>query len=175
MWVFGHCVYLFIDGFSDRGKGADVAIVLGTRLNNDGSLSSRLQARLDQSIKLYRQQRVRKIIASGIGRGENLNQAQVMKEYLLSQGIPEADIYTDNKGYDTERNVKYSLAIMQANGLHSAISVSQYFHQTRAKMLFRKAGFHNISSSSPVYFEWQDLIAVPREFVAFYVEWLWTW
>jgi hypothetical protein len=175
LWIFCHTLYLFIDGLNDEGKKADVAIVLGTKINNDGTLSARLQARLDQSIVLYRQQRVKKIIVSGIGHGPNLQQAKRMHEYLLSQGIPATDIYADDKGYDTERNVKYSLAIMKENNLHSAISVSQYFHQTRAKMLFRKAGFDNISSSSPTYFEWQDIIAVPREFVAFYVEWLWTW
>ena len=120
LWIFCHTLYLFIDGLNDEGKTADVAIVLGTKMNNDGTLSTRLQARLDQSIVLYRQQRVKKIIVSGIGHGPNLQQAKRMHEYLLSQDIPATDIYADDKGYDTERNVKYSLAIMKENNLHSA-------------------------------------------------------
>ena len=66
LWIFCHTLYLFIDGLNDEGKKADVAIVLGTKINNDGTLSARLQARLDQSIVLYRQQRVKKIIVSKI-------------------------------------------------------------------------------------------------------------
>ena len=61
---------------------------------------------------------------------------------------------------------------MQAKGWKSAISVSQFFHQTRIKMLFRKAGLTNIESSSPDFFAFGDGYSTVREFVGFYVEWL---
>jgi len=59
---------------------------------------------------------------------------------------------------------------MDSLNFESAITVSQYFHQTRTKFLFRKEGCKNIESSSPVYFEMRDFYSVFREFVAFYKE-----
>jgi len=93
-----------------------------------------------------------------------------MQEYLVANKIPAANIIVDNKGNDTEKTVLNSIKIMHRLHYRSAISVSQYFHQTRIKMLFRKNGFHNIESASPRYFELRDFYSIFREFIAFYVE-----
>jgi hypothetical protein len=37
-------------------------------------------------------------------------------------------------------------------------------------MLFRKAGFVNVSGCSPAYFEFRDFYSLAREFVAYYSE-----
>ncbi|MEX5689765.1 YdcF family protein, partial [Pseudomonas silesiensis] len=50
----------------------------------------------------------------------------------------------------------------------TAIIVSQFYHITRTKMFFRKSGFKNISSVSPMYFEIRDLYSLFREFFAYY-------
>ena len=63
-----------------------------------------------------------------------------------------------------------SIKILDTLHYKTAISVSQYFHQTRTKMLFRKQGFQNIESASPNYFEWRDFYAIFREFFAYYKE-----
>lgn len=170
LWVLAHITYASIDGFTDNQTRADVAVVFGNKVNEDGSLSSRLQARLDQAIILYRTQRTPAIIVSGGLGKEGFWEGDKMREYLLSQGIPDTVILVDNYGDDTELTVKNSLAIMQEKGWHSAISVSQFFHQTRIKMLYRKAGFSNIESSSPNFLAFGDGYSSLREFVGFYVE-----
>mgnify|MGYP001251410713 CR=1 FL=1 len=63
-----------------------------------------------------------------------------------------------------------SIKILDTLHYKTAISVSQYFHQTRTKMFFRKQGFHNIESASPNYFECRDFYAIFREFFAYYKE-----
>ena len=93
-----------------------------------------------------------------------------MKEYLIQNKIPANKIVVDNFGNDTELTVKNSIMIMDSLKLKSAITVSQYFHQTRTKALFRKKGFNSIESSSPVYFEIRDGYSLFREFLAFYKE-----
>lgn len=172
LWGTSHLIYIVLDGLYDNGRNADAAVVLGSKVNPDGTLSARLHARLQQGLLLYKQKRVKKIIVSGGFGREGFYEADKMREFLLAQGVPDEDIFVDNQGSDTEKTAENSLAIMQANNLHSLISVSQYFHQTRVKMLFRKAGFDDISSSSPYFFENWDFYSVPREVVAFYVEWL---
>ena len=168
VWFLIHSIYITIDGLNDKHKNADVAIVLGNKVNEDGTLSERLKARLDKSIELYNQKRVKSIIVSdGLGK-EGFWEGKKMQEYLIENKIPTEKISVDNYGNDTEKTVENSIRIMDSLHYKSAISVSQYFHQTRTKKLFRNKGFENIESASPDYFELRDFYSIFREFVAYY-------
>lgn len=169
-WFLIHSIYITIDGFHDNHTKAEVAIVLGNKVNEDGTLSERLKARVDKSIELYNQHRVKKIIVSGGLGKEGFWEGTKMKEYLVANKIPAGNIIVDDYGNDTERTALNSIKIMHRLHYKSAISVSQYFHQTRIKMLFRKNGFNSIESASPRFFELRDPYSIFREFVAFYVE-----
>lgn len=168
LWFSLHSFYIIYDGLHDKNQNADVAIVLGNKVNEDGTLSKRLEARLNQSIKLFNNKRILKIIVSGGFGKEGFYEGAEMQKYLIKNIIPEDKIIVDNKGITTEATVINSIKIMDSLKYTSAISVSQYFHQTRTKSLFKKNGFQNIESSSPVYFEWRDFYAIFREFFAFY-------
>ncbi|MNK29629.1 vancomycin high temperature exclusion protein [compost metagenome] len=170
VWFLAHSIYITIDGLTDKQTNADVAIVLGNKVNEDGTLSERLKARLDKSIELFNQKRVKAIIVSGGLGKEGFWEGKKMQEYLILNKIPKEKILIDNYGNDTEKTVENSIRIMDSLHYNSAISVSQYFHQTRAKKLFRKKGFENIESASPDYFELRDFYSIFREFVAYYKE-----
>lgn len=170
IWFLIHSIYITIDGLNDKNKNADVAIVLGNKVNEDGTLSERLKARVDKSIELYNQKRVKSIIVSGGLGKEGFWEGNKMQEYLINNKIPTEKILVDNFGNDTEKTVENSIRMMDSLNFKSAISVSQYFHQTRTKKLFRKKGFENIESSSPDYFEFRDFYSIFREFVAYYKE-----
>ena len=169
-WFVAHSVFITIDGLHDLHQKADVAIVLGNKVNEDGTLSPRLKARLDKSLELFNQKRIQAVIVSGGLGKEGFWEAEKMKEYLLKNRIPTEEIIVDNLGNDTEKTVKNSIRIMNRLDFKSAISVSQYFHQTRTKKLFKKNGFENIESASPEYFEFRDFYSIFREFFAYYKE-----
>ena len=170
IWFLAHSIFIIFDGLNDRNSKADVAIVLGNKVNEDGTLSDRLKARLDKSIELYKNGRVKKIIVSGGLGKEGFWEANEMEKYLIENQISSQNIIVDNFGNDTEKTVENSIKILDSLHYKTAISVSQYFHQTRTKMLFRKQGFQNIESASPNYFEWRDFYAIFREFFAYYKE-----
>lgn len=170
VWFLIHSIYITIDGLNDKNKSADVAIVLGNKVNEDGTLSERLKARLDKSIELFNQNRVKSIIVSGGLGKEGFWEGKKMQGYLIENKIPTEKILIDNYGNDTEKTVENSIRIMDSLQFRSAISVSQYFHQTRTKKLFRNKGFENIESASPHYFELRDFYSIFREFVAYYKE-----
>lgn len=170
VWFVAHSIYITIDGLNDRKTNADVAIVLGNKVNEDGNLSERLKARLDKSIELFNQKRVKSIIVSGGLGKEGFWEGKKMQEYLVENKIPTEKILVDNFGNDTEKTVENSIRMMDSLNFKSAISVSQYFHQARTKKLFRKKGFENIESASPDYFELRDFYSIFREFVAYYKE-----
>ncbi|MBQ0151649.1 MAG: YdcF family protein, partial [Chryseobacterium sp.] len=167
-WVLMHSFIICVDGLRDQNKNADVAIVLGNKVNEDGTLSERLKQRLDQAVKVYSDKRVKQIIVSGGLGKEGFWEADAMKTYLVENKIPSQNIIVDNYGNDTEKTVENSIKIMDSLHLKSAITISQYFHQSRTKMLFRKNGFKNIESSSPNYFELRDFYSIFREFIAYY-------
>lgn len=147
-----------------------MAVVLGNKVNKDGSLSERLSKRLDCAYNLFTNKRVKKIIVSGGLGKEGFYEGTKMKEYLVQKNIPDSCIIVDNDGNNTLATVKNSLALRDSLKFETLIVVSQYFHITRTKKLFRKNNFQNVSGVAPEYFELRDLYSVPREFFAFYLE-----
>lgn len=170
LWFTFHSIYLISDGISDEGKRADLAVILGNKVNEDGTVSTRLQKRLESSVQLYKDQRVKKILVSGGLGKEGFYEGSKMKEFLVSEGIPDSVIIVDNKGDNTRKTVENVLQLKPELQFRSLIVVSQYFHVTRTKKLFRDKGFQEVSSVSPDYFEWRDLYALLREFPAYYTQ-----
>jgi uncharacterized SAM-binding protein YcdF (DUF218 family) len=93
-----------------------------------------------------------------------------MKDYLIQNNIPDSVIMVDNKGDNTRLTVENVLEIQRKHPFKSLIVVSQYFHVTRTKKLFKDKGFEEVSSVSPEYFEWRDLYSILREFPAYYTQ-----
>jgi len=60
-----HVCVLFIVGFSDNYTKADIALVFGNEVYEDGSISPRLKDRLDKSIELYNKGIIKLIVVSG--------------------------------------------------------------------------------------------------------------
>jgi vancomycin permeability regulator SanA len=170
LWLLGHLVYITIDGLTDRKKKADLAVILGNKVNEDGTLSERLEKRLACGLNLYHNERVKKLLVSGGLGKEGFYEGDKMKEYLIKNGVPDSVIIVDNFGNNTVATVNNTLRLKNRLNLQSIIVVSQYFHLTRIKMLFRKRHFDNVSSVSPEYFEFRDIYSLLREFVAYYTE-----
>jgi len=169
-WLVIHLTFSIIDGLSDKKETADVAVILGNKVNTDGTLSERLTKRLECGLDLYQTHRVKTIILSGGFGKEGFYEGDKMKDFLIKNGVPDSAIIVDNKGDNTLKTVQNALALKEKFHFNSIIVVSQYYHLTRTKMLFRKNGFDNVSSVSPKYFEWRDVYSLIREFVAYYKE-----
>ncbi len=167
-WFIIHSLYSVIDGFHDKKEQADVAVIFGNKVNEDGSLSIRLQKRLDCGLEVYNAGRVKKIFVSGGLGKEGYYEGDKMKKYLIEKGIPDTVIIVDNQGNNTLATVRNSLKLKEELRFNEIITVSQYFHLTRIKMLYKKHGFKNISGVCPSYVEIRDLYSIIREFFAFY-------
>ncbi|PQA95203.1 hypothetical protein B0A69_07105 [Chryseobacterium shigense] len=168
LWLFGHLIYIVIDGLTDKNMHADIAVVLGNTVHEDGTLSERLEKRMECGLNLYRYGRVKKILVSGGLGKEGFYEGDKMKEYLIKNKVPDSIIIVDNFGNNTLATVNNTLKLKDSLNFKSLIVVSQYFHLTRTKMLFRKQHFKNVSSTSPQYFEFRDIYSLLREFVAYY-------
>src|ERR1700730_1292971 len=108
---FLHMIYITIDGLRGYDGSADMAVVLGNRVNADGSLSPVLRGRVDRALALYQQGRVVRIMVSG-GMGEqgedpgHYPEGRAMKQYLMGRGVPPDRIVEDNHGENTYLTAK---------------------------------------------------------------------
>jgi vancomycin permeability regulator SanA len=168
LWFMIHTTIIVIDGLNDEVKKADIAVVLGNKVELNGEPSDRLKARLDKAVELYQDGYFPYIIVSGgIGK-EGFDEAKVMKNYLIQQGVPADTIKEDNQGYNTYMTAENTSNIMNQLDAESVLLITQYFHISRTKLTFKKLGFKDVYSAHAEIFEFRDIYSTIREFPAYY-------
>jgi vancomycin permeability regulator SanA len=158
---------LAIDGLNDNVHKADVAVVLGNAVQPNGQPSPRLKARLDKTVQLYRQRLFSNIIVSGGVGIEGFDEAVVMKQYLIMQGIPDNHIFVDSDGRTTYLTAKHSAHLMKKKRWTSALVISQYFHIPRIRLALKQFGVLSIYSAHADFFEVRDIYSTAREVVGY--------
>jgi vancomycin permeability regulator SanA len=99
------------------------AIVLGARINRDGTPSQALLDRIDCAYDLYAAGRVQTIFVSGAH-----PQDDVMRKTLVDRGVPEVRIVSDGAGHRTRATMENARAL----GIRDAVVCTQRFHQARS-------------------------------------------
>jgi len=165
-------VTLIWSGLADQIQPADVALVLGNQVYSDGTLSPRLQGRLDQAVTLYQAGWFPRIIVSGGTGKEGVPEGTAMKKYLIQCGIPEDAIVVDNEGVNTYASAKFTANFLQTHQLKSALVITQFFHIPRSKLALSKFGVSPVYHAHADYFEARDFFSTLREFPAYLKYWL---
>ncbi|HZG16328.1 MAG TPA: YdcF family protein [Candidatus Bathyarchaeia archaeon] len=115
-----------------KPKKADVAIVLGAAVW-DKQPSPGLRERLDLALDLYRNEYVPFLLVSGgLGEGKQVEEATVMKNYLMENGVPEDSIIVEDKATSTYENLANSKQLMADYSFETALIVSHSYHLARA-------------------------------------------
>ena len=155
------------DGLTDELGQADVGILFGNQVLPSGEPSARLHSRLEKAIELYNDNYFEKIIVSGGLGKEGHDEALVMKEHLISEGIPENNILVDSDGLNTYMTIANSLTIIEENDFNSVMVISNYFHLPRIKMACNRFGLESVYSAHAHYFGLRDVYSITREVVAY--------
>lgn len=151
----------------DEIQKADVAVVLGNAVNRDGLPSHRLAARLDTAVKLYHDGMFDHVIVSGgIGR-YGFDEAAVMKNYLVKQGVPPEKIIADSLGVTTAATARNTAVIAREHRWSSVLVISQYFHIPRSRLALSRAGLDRVYSAHAHYFELRDIYSTLREVIGY--------
>lgn len=113
-------------------RSADVAIVLGAAVYGDRP-SPVFEERIRHGVDLYRSGRVRRLLFTGgsAGDGEAAESA-VARQWAVSSGVPGTAILTEAESRTTLQNLVEAREVMRANGLSSALLVSDPLHMKRA-------------------------------------------
>ena len=131
---------------SGRNISADVIIVLG-----GGSHERPLRA-----AELFKQRAAQRIITTGEGDDE------INRELLISNGVPASAIQIENKSTTTQENAKFTIKLLRAEEIHTAILVTSWYHSRRALKTFEHYAPEINFYSRPSYFayatdDWKKL------------------
>ena len=115
----------------------DCIVVLGAGLKPDGSPSNILRERISCGAELYLAGASERILVSGDHSRENYDEANAMKDYMISRGIAANVVFTDHAGVDTYDTFYRAKEIF---GAERIIIVTQDFHLPRAIFIARALG-----------------------------------
>ncbi|MFA6288282.1 MAG: YdcF family protein [Opitutaceae bacterium] len=158
---------LVISGLDDHLGKADIALVLGNKVELDGTPSPRLRARLDRTLELYREGYFPTVIVSGGLGKEGFDEALVMKNYLVAHGIPKERVIVDSLGTTTFMSAKNTRAFAKQLKLSRVLVVSQYYHLPRARLALERFGIPAVYSAHARFFEIRDVYSSVREFFGY--------
>jgi SanA protein len=116
---------------------AEVALVLGASVFDDGTPTDALADRLAAGAALYRDGRVTRVLVSGERSTAAFDQVDVMRRELVRMGVPDREIFTDHGGFDTWDSMVRARKVYD---VRSAVVVTQGWHMPRALWLGKRAG-----------------------------------
>ena len=150
----------------------DFVIILGSKINKDGSLPPLLKGRVDKAIEFGNKQYEivkKKIIyvpSGGKGLDEVMAESMAIKNYLIKNGIKENQILIEDKSTSTIENMRFSKDKIDEKKKDAKISFSTTnYHVFRSGVIASEQGIdcEGMGSSTKWYFYTNALI---REFIA---------
>ncbi|MCQ2464971.1 MAG: YdcF family protein [Oscillospiraceae bacterium] len=94
------------------------------------------------------------VVSGGQGEGEDISEAQCMKEYLVRKGISEDRIVMEDRSTDTGENIRFSKELLDSvNAGNEIVIITDSFHQFRASLIASKLGLKTdaVSAATPYY------------------------
>ncbi|HTY13512.1 MAG TPA: YdcF family protein [Candidatus Omnitrophota bacterium] len=113
----------------DKLEKADAILVLAG--DNNGE-------RVAQAVQLYRGKWAPRLLMSGGPAAWRLTYAENMREEAKFLGVPDKDIFLQDKSESTHDDAMYSLPILKKLGARTIILVTSPYHTRRASMVLRK-------------------------------------
>jgi len=146
VYIFANAFAIYNYGNIDEKQKSDVAIILGAATDTNG-VSPVFAERINHGIWLYNNGYVDYLLfTGGKGEGAKVSDAYKAKEYAMLKGVPEDIIFLEEQSKITQENLKYSIEIMEDNGLNTCIIVSDPLHMKRDMLMAKDYGLNAFSS-----------------------------
>lgn len=164
-----YCLFLQI---IPHRRDFDYVIIHGAGIKKDGTVTKLLADRCDKAIDIYRKDPTSPYLVPSGGQGsdEVCSEAEAMRKYLVSQGIPEDKILLEDKSKTTMENVTFSKNLIEKRpGRKYTALVTSNYHIYRAMRYAKRAQLKAVGIGSrvaPYYYP----SALIREFVAVHKE-----
>ena len=134
LWFFARPLKI-----SNIPQKADAIVVFGGGVGETGSPGKSTIERARYAAELYKQGYSNKILFSS-GYTYVYNDAENMKLFAVSMGVPEKNTLLEQKANSTYENVVFSKKILNQNNYRTILLISSPYNMRRAKLVFDKAG-----------------------------------
>lgn len=143
----------------ETDKCADVIVVLGAGVHEDGSLGRSAAERVQVGVEAWKKGCAPWLLLTGgqsdaslrgdlrvMLRGsqgrirQGCSEAEAMRQMALAMGVPADAIVLENGARSTQENARLSAHLMFARGWRRALLVTQPYHLRRSLVLFEEEG-----------------------------------
>jgi uncharacterized SAM-binding protein YcdF (DUF218 family) len=132
----------------DDARPADAIVVLGAA-QYDCRPSPVLERRLHHALDLYQSGIAGRIVVTGGKReGDRCTEATAGAEYLMANGVPEADLLRENQGANSWESLAAAARILREQGLTRAVLVTDGYHALRVEAIADELGLDAVVSPS---------------------------
>ncbi len=153
--------------------GVDCIIVLGCKVQSDGSPSHMLNDRLEVGVDVYygllKNGKGSKLLMSGDHGTEEYNEVYTMKQFAIAEGIESSEIFMDHAGFSTYESIYRAKEIFGADKI---IIVTQEYHLYRALHIADALGVeaYGVSADLRTYagqlkFSAREVLARNKDFI----------
>jgi uncharacterized SAM-binding protein YcdF (DUF218 family) len=167
------CVHIVQQSAMDEARPADAIVVFGAA-EYYGRPSPVYRARLDHAYDLFQRKLAPVVITTGgAGKETRFTEGQVGRDYLAARDIGDRHLIAETQGDNSAESAQRVAVIMQTNGMHSCIAVSDAYHLYRIKRMLASYGLTVYTSPRPQTIpptRWGKVQSVMRESLS-YVLW----
>jgi len=117
----------------------EAIVVLGTRVEADGSPSPALRERLAVARDMAKVRPKATIIVTGGAVANGIAEGPAMAKWLRNNGIAGSRIVVESKARHTGENADFVVAVLKAKGIDRITVVTSAFHVPRSLFHFRAA------------------------------------
>ena len=153
--------------------GVDCIIVLGCKVQSDGSPSHMLNDRLEVGVDVYyglvENEKGSKLLMSGDHGTEEYNEVYTMKQFAIAEGVESSEIFMDHAGFSTYESIYRAKEIF---GADKVIIVTQEYHLYRALHIADALGVeaYGVSADLRTYvgqlkFSAREILARNKDFI----------
>jgi uncharacterized SAM-binding protein YcdF (DUF218 family) len=114
-------------------------VILGAAVWPGGEPSPTLLRRTLHAAGLYHQENAPVIACGGLGKNAP-SEAEVMRDLLLKQGVPDTDIHLEVTSTSTKENIGFARDILQSLQIRDITIVTDRYHAPRARLTARRYG-----------------------------------
>ena len=144
--IFSSLVCVMAIKANSKSENNCTVVILGCQVTGS-SPSLMLYDRTMCALEYIKKNPESYIIASGgKGQGENISEAQAIKDLLVSRGVEPSRIILEDKSTNTKENIAFSSEIIKEKNLDKNIAiVTDGFHQFRADCFAKKSDLNACS------------------------------
>lgn len=158
--------YIFSD--IEKLERSEFGIILGSSVYRD-QVSIVVRDRIDAVVKLYKNNKIGKILVTGDRSEKFYDEVKTIKLWLVKEGIPKENIIEDFEGYSTYESIFRAVKLFK---LKNSIIVSQKFHLPRAVYIARETGMEaqgyvadNKKYQNIVWYQMREFFARIKDYI----------